>query len=213
MVNISLQLIATDAMGGYGKTNFTLEVVYYPSVTTPIPTPPIVRENRFFSFDVPPGTFSDPDEPQLLYNATQSNGQLLPSWLHFDAQALTFSGAPTAQDLGTLNVVVIATDSRHLQAQASLQFIISTNTPPQVKQSISDQSATVGEFFNYYVPTSVIVDPDGDNLTYTAVQTGAQSLPGWLHFNDADFKFLGHAGQRRHRYLCGTCAGDYTHCQ
>ena len=69
----ALQLVATDSVGGYGKANFTIEVVFYPTVTAPIPTPPIVRENRFFSFDVPPGTFSDPDEPQLLYNATQSN--------------------------------------------------------------------------------------------------------------------------------------------
>ena len=192
---LMLQLIATDPVGGYGKTNFTIEVVHYPAVIETIPTPPIARENRFFSFSIPAGTFSDPDEPQLLYNATQASGQPLPSWLHFDAQALMFSGTPSSQDVGTLDMVVIGEDSRHLQAQAPVQLVIAANTPPVVKELISDQSATVGEFFNFYVPVNVIVDPDGDNLTYTAAQTGGQSLPEWLHFDAQTLNFAGTPGR------------------
>src|SRR5207237_6412072 len=43
----------------------------------------------------------------------------LPSWLSFDTATRTFSGTPTAPDVGTFTVVVRATDAAGASASAS----------------------------------------------------------------------------------------------
>lgn len=47
-----------------------------------------------FARTMPAGTFVDPDGDAMTYSATLQDGSALPSWLHFDAAAGTFSGTP-----------------------------------------------------------------------------------------------------------------------
>jgi VCBS repeat-containing protein len=60
-----------------------------------------------FSYTLPAGTFSDPDDT-LTYTATRGDGTALPNWLTFDAATLTFSGTPTSAI--DINLKVIASD-------------------------------------------------------------------------------------------------------
>ncbi len=63
-----------------------------------------------FSFAFPANTFSDADNETLTYTATKSDGMALPAWLSFADSTRTFSGTPTAADVGTLSVKVTASD-------------------------------------------------------------------------------------------------------
>ncbi|MEA5601287.1 beta-propeller fold lactonase family protein [Nostoc sp. UHCC 0252] len=68
-------------------------------------------EDTVFNFIVPVDTFSDEDAEDILtYTATLENDSLLPTWLNFNATTLTFSGTPTSQDVGILNIKVTAED-------------------------------------------------------------------------------------------------------
>ena len=76
-----------------------------------------VGENNAFSFTLPAGTFVDLDEGDtLLYSATLTDGTALPTWLAFDPATGAFSGTPGAADVGTLSVLVQATDSQGASA-------------------------------------------------------------------------------------------------
>ena len=63
-----------------------------------------------FSFTVPAGAFTDPNGDALTYSATLQGGGGLPNWLSFNAATGTFSGTPGQGDVGTLAVVVTASD-------------------------------------------------------------------------------------------------------
>ncbi len=81
-------------------------------------------ENTAFNFTFAANTFNDVDAGDTLtYNATLDNGNALPSWLSFNATARTFSGTPTAANVGSINVKVTATDTG--SASVSDIFVLS----------------------------------------------------------------------------------------
>ena len=64
-----------------------------------------------FNFTIGANTFSDVDAGDILtYSATLENGDALPSWLTFDAATRTFTGTPNSDNVGNLNIKVIASD-------------------------------------------------------------------------------------------------------
>ena len=96
-----------------------------PTVTTDLTTQS-VDEDSPFSYQVPEGTFADVDAgDSLTYTATLADGTALPSWLHFDASTGTFTGTPENGDVGTISVMVTATDGS--DATASSSFALTVN--------------------------------------------------------------------------------------
>ena len=78
-----------------------------------------------FSLQLPVGTFIDPEGQTLTYSATRGDGGPLPSWLTFNPGTRSFSGTPTAVDLGDLVVRVTATDGGTPALFTSTTFAIS----------------------------------------------------------------------------------------
>ena len=67
-----------------------------------------------------------------------------------------------------------------------------TNYRPYVKNPIPDQTATVGQWFNFTIPDSTFMDDDGNNtLTYNAKLSNGDPLPGWLTFDSIAETFTG----------------------
>ena len=64
-----------------------------------------------FSYQIPTGTFTDPDGNALTYTATLADGSALPGWLAFSAATQTFSGTPPLSAVGTLQIKVVASDN------------------------------------------------------------------------------------------------------
>ncbi len=65
-----------------------------------------------FTFPIPENTFDDADiiyNDSLTYTVTLSNGDPLPNWLTFNDDG-TFTGTPAGTDIGTLTIIVTATD-------------------------------------------------------------------------------------------------------
>ncbi|MEH2042211.1 putative Ig domain-containing protein, partial [Nostoc sp.] len=150
-------------------------------------------EDTIFNFIIPDNTFIDIDGDSLTYTASLENGDLLPSWLGFNAATKTFSGTPLNANVGSLNIKVTATDPA--LAQISDVFILTvnnTNDPPEVVNEIANQQATEDTGFNFTIPDNTFKDVDtGDTLTYTATLENGNSLPSWLSFNTATKTFSG----------------------
>ena len=80
-----------------------------------------------FSLVLPAGTFTDVDAGDTLtYTATAADGSALPAWLTFNAATRTFSGTPTAANVGTLSVKVSATDLGGLAASETFNIAVTT---------------------------------------------------------------------------------------
>ncbi len=72
-------------------------------------------QGNAFSYTVDANAFVDSDAGDMLtYSATLANGDPLPAWLSFDAQALVFSGTPDTPSI--FSVSLAATDTGNLTA-------------------------------------------------------------------------------------------------
>ncbi|MBL1203361.1 MAG: hypothetical protein FWK04_30915, partial [Nostoc sp. GBBB01] len=112
--NDSFTYTASDNYGGTSTAtvNLTINGVNdAPTLANALPDKTTI-ENSLFNFTVPANTFADVDAGDTLtYTATLDNGNPLPSWLSFNATTRTFSGTPTAANVGNINIKVTATDT------------------------------------------------------------------------------------------------------
>ena len=105
---LPIQLTVTDPADASVQDNFTVNVIHFPTVTVALPTPSKVWSGQTFIYSVPTTTFSDPDHLIQSYQAILADGEALPAWLQFNANALVFSGVPSDDNAGTLSIRVIA---------------------------------------------------------------------------------------------------------
>ena len=111
-----------------------------------------------FSLVLPAGTFTDVDAgDSLTYTATAADGSALPAWLSFNAATRTFSGTPTAANVGTLSVKVSATDLGSLAASET--FNIAVTTTPVNAPTISNLAVSATSI------SFVASDPDNATLS------------------------------------------------
>ena len=166
-----------------------------PTVAVPLANQTAV-EDTAFTFAVPGSTFADMDQVHgntLSYSATLAGGAALPAWLSFDPVTRTFSGTPLSNHVGTLAVMVTATDSGNLSASNGFTLAVqNVNDAPTVAVSLADQQATQGTLFTVVVPPDAFADVDaGDALTYGATLANGAALPTWLSFNPSTRTFSG----------------------
>jgi len=84
-----------------------------------------------FSLTIPENAFVDVDGDPLSYTASLEDGSPLPGWLSFDAPTRILTGTPATSDVGTLVVVVTATDDGEPELGATDVFSIRVINPHQ----------------------------------------------------------------------------------
>jgi uncharacterized repeat protein (TIGR01451 family) len=200
--SITFESLATSLVAG--DTNNVSDVFVYNNPLSN--TPPIlsngvidqiIKEDVAFSFTIPANTFTDIDDgDSLIYSVSLENGDLLPSWLTFDASILNFSGTPTNQNVGSLNIKVIATDQTGDSASDIFMLTVeNVNDAPILENAIFDQTTLKDTTFTFTVPGNTFTDIDtGDSLTYSTTLDNGNPLPGWLTFDSATQTFAGTPG-------------------
>jgi Ca2+-binding RTX toxin-like protein len=199
--SLDLRVTARDTGNLTASDVFTLTVTNVneaPTVTVPLADLE-ATEDAPFSLVVPASTFADVDaDDSLTYNATLASGAALPTWLSFNATTRAFAGTPLNSDVGTLNVMVTATDLAGLSAADTFVLTIqNVNDAPTVINGLADQSAAEDSAFVFTVPSTTFADEDamhGDGLTYSATLADGSPLPTWLSFNPTTRTFSGTPG-------------------
>ena len=138
-----------------------------PTVANTIPNQ-TATAGTAFSYAFLANTFADTDTGDMLtYTATQSDDTALPSWLSFAAATRTFSGMPTAADVGTVSVKVTASDGNGGSVSDTFDIVVSAaaNTLATGAPTITG-TAQVGQTLT--AATTGITDADGlTSPTYT----------------------------------------------
>ncbi len=188
------QITATDIINLF-PSNAIVRLRSFRFNQPPVATNPMNQTNNkalnSFVVNVPPDTFTDPDDPVLSLSAQLVNGSTLPSWLTFDPATATFDGfAPASMLNKTLQIEITATDG-YLSANSTWELHINANRGPFVAKPIPALTAETSSEFSYAVPAAVFQDLDNNTLTYSAVQEGYDVLPGFLTFDPNTLTFLG----------------------
>lgn len=98
-----------------------------------------------FTFTLAGNSFNDADaNDRLTYTTVLTNGNSLPTWLSFDTNSRTFSGTPSATDVGNLDIKVTAIDSQGATAEDTfnLQVVANDSAAPNLAK-IGDDIFTI----------------------------------------------------------------------
>ena len=161
----------------------------------PVVTNPMNQTNKkaldSFEVTIPPDTFTDADDPKLIFSAALANGTAIPSWLTFNPGTATFNGqAPASMLNQTLPITLTASDG-YLSVNSTWELHIDGNNGPFVAKPIPSLTRSSGSEFSYALPDDMFQDLDNNTLVYTAVQNGYDVLPGFLNFDPTTLTFLG----------------------
>ena len=150
-----------------------------------------IAADRAFNFQLP---FVDPDLELLTYTVTMADGTGVPPWLNFNRDTQSFSGTPTANDLGTFNFTIRVTDAAGKSAQGLLNITVYENIAPVLANALEDRSVTLGANLNFALPSNTFSDIDNASLTYTATLENGSTFPSWLKFDSLTRTFSGMPG-------------------
>ena len=152
-----------------------------------------VMEGDLLNFTVPANTFSDIDNPTLIYSAALASGSGLPPWLQFNQATRTFSGVPDDGDVGTLDIRVTVSDGNGGTTSDTFTLtVINVNDAPYLNNPVPNQNATEDTAFSYTFPANTFGDGDvGAVFSYTAELASGGALPSWLSFDSGTRTFSG----------------------
>jgi hypothetical protein len=156
-----------------------------PVLVNPIGTQTAAEDSNF-SLTITENNFLDNDKEEVLtYAATLADGSDLPNWLTFDVDTRTFSGTPTNEDLGNVNIIVTVIDKEGETVSDTFELkVVNTNDAPTLTTAIANQTATEDQSFSFTFAEDTFKDVDkGDSLSYTAKLSNGDELPSWLAFN------------------------------
>ena len=152
---------------------YTVTADFYPdSNQAPVVAVPLQdqdwAEGALLQFQVPAGTFTDPNGDALSYAATLSSGAALPAWLSFNASTRTFLGtAPVGGPDYTVRVT--ASDPYGASQYDDVVFATPGVNQPPVNAVPGAQTATLN---TTKVITGIsVADADASGLTLTMTLT------------------------------------------
>lgn len=166
-------------------------------------TPNVTTQGAGWSYQIPVGTFTDPENDTLTYSAYTINPATDAATLLSDTAALTFtegtailSGNGTAPSNTLIEIRV--TDAAHPGTYAASQFQLVIYNDTQTASLIAGVVPTSIPFVNGAGSGSAAVPATAFDylntsgaLTYSATLDGGSSLPDWLHFNTTTGVFSG----------------------
>lgn len=123
--------------------------------------------------------FSDEDHAELIFSITMEDGSDLPSWLTFDAASRTLSGTSSLENVGQYSLRVTASDGEESASDVFVLTVISTNSSPVVRSSLSLLRLDIGDTLTLAMST-LFEDPNGDDLSFESQLFGGAELPDWI---------------------------------
>jgi len=185
----------TDTLVGLPTIQFADGKVDLPPNRAPVVAAAIVdpasNEDSAVSFQVPEGTFSDPDGDPLTLTATLADDSPLPEWLAFDAATATFSGTPPKNFNGAIALKVTATDTEYTVSDTFTLTIKPVNDAPVITSGGGGAQASYTVFENTRaVGLVTATDPDAGAYQRYSIVGGADAgffqlgyKSGALYFN------------------------------
>lgn len=175
-----MRLTGTDKNGLSTNTLFNITFISKPYLNRQIDNYEVRTEVRF-ACQIPTNTFTHPNSDQMKITVEQ-----VPTWLTYNPKDMTFSGRPSAQNVGTFTILVTATDSKNESTTTSFKIDVQKNYVPVVQKQVDDLQLDLNQPFEMQLERNTFVDPNGDTLNITGTR-----IPIWMKFSRTEMKLTG----------------------
>lgn len=189
---IEVKVRATDKAGESAIGQFSISIANTndaPQLVIAIPNQEAYKKQAF-QYTIAAGSFEDVDQGDALrFAARLENGNALPAWLSFDAARQTFSGRPALEDIGSLSIVVSATDQSN--SSVTDAFVLEVSDPNQQPADINLSATEVEENkpAGTFVGSFTTQDGDEDNQHTYRLVDGEEGADNAYFFIEGDELF------------------------
>ncbi|MBS7671670.1 tandem-95 repeat protein [Croceicoccus gelatinilyticus] len=142
----------------------------------------VADEDTPLDWQIPDGTFVDPDGDALTYSATLSSGASLPTWLSLVDGHLV--GTPPQDFNGSYDIRLTASDGNESVSDDFLLVVRNVNDAPVAGATLGTVNVLDGEVFELQLPGDLFTDVDGDPLFFGLQYQDGTAAPGWLYVTD-----------------------------
>lgn len=140
--------------------------------------------NQAFVHHLGDNLFADEDQESLNYTVTLADGSPLPAWLNFNAGAMTLSGTPTKDHIGSISLKITATDKEGLSNHQTWAFQVEppANEAPKLKtnplavSSVQENGSQVFSLADWFED-----DKAFSQLNFNLAMADGSALPSWLN--------------------------------
>ena len=149
----------------------------------------VAVEDAAFSYQLTKSMFSGLDDtsPLTFGFSRLDKASELPEWLTFETDTGRFSGTPLNDDVGTLALIVTATDAAGVRSSELMDLtILNGNDAPILQAGVEDQRFAQSKSFFFQISDTSFSDVDaihGDSLDYDVTLADGTALPAWLAFD------------------------------
>lgn len=175
-------VIAITAGDGSLSATSTFRLIVTPANDMPVLKLPLddvnSPEDAPLVIPISAAAFTDVDGDPLVYSATLSDGEALPSWLNFDGFRLT--GTPPVNYNGAIDIKITASDGSLSAAGVFRLSISAINDAPAVANLLPDVVLPRKVSVSIPIPVDMFKDADGDSLALSATLSNGSPLPFWL---------------------------------
>ena len=187
-----IKITAADGFGGKAASNVYFTIPNsIPFVKSKIAEQKCSFVNENYVFQIPAGSFIDPDDDKLYYEVALEDNLNLPYWLSFNSSTMIFTGKPTRGSQGTYLIKVLANDGYGGYTYSNFKLIV-PNRKPQVNSALSNQKTDfIGQQFRFSLDPQSFIDLDDDPLFFMIFFEESIVLPHWLSFNSSSLTFSG----------------------
>ncbi|KAJ3449988.1 ig domain-containing protein [Anaeramoeba flamelloides] len=188
--NIELKIVASDGCNSMSDT-FTITFTNQDISVGDSLTDQVKPINTYFEYPFSSDCFSDPENVEITYSATLSDGSPKPNWLDLASSTRTFSGTIPADTICDKFWDLKVTASDGCNSASSNFRITSTNSAPTINKDLDNQTFYVNSQFEFQFDNDCFDDPENAELTYDATLNDGSPLPDWLTFYPSNRTFRG----------------------
>ncbi|KAJ3449990.1 ig domain-containing protein [Anaeramoeba flamelloides] len=188
--NIELKIVASDGCHSISDT-FTITFTNQDISVGDLITNQFKPINTYFEYPFSSDCFNDPENADLTYSATLSDGSPKPDWLDLASSTRTFSGIIPVDTICDKFWDLKVTASDGCSSASSNFRITSTNSAPTINKNLKNQKFNSNTQFEFQFDNDCFDDPENAELTYDATLNDGSPLPDWLTFYPSNRTFRG----------------------
>ncbi|KAJ3429332.1 dystroglycan-related [Anaeramoeba flamelloides] len=187
---LQVEVFASDHCNSLSR-NFDIIVENHQIINNQLLADQNPAVNSWFEYQFDSNSFEDPENIDLTYDCTLSDGSPKPDWLNFYSNNRTLNGHIDTTKCDGENIELKITANDGCNSISDSFTITFTNQDISVGDPLTNQNKPINTYFEYTFSSSCFNDPENVEITYSATLSDDTEKPGWLKLTSSTRTFSG----------------------
>ncbi|KAJ6228980.1 dystroglycan-related [Anaeramoeba flamelloides] len=187
---LQVEVFASDHCNSLSR-NFDIIVENYEVINNQLLADQNPAVNSWFEYQFDSNSFDDPENIDLTYDCTLSDGSPKPDWITIHSNNRTLNGLTDITKCDGENIELKITANDGCNSISDSFTITFTNQDISAGDPLTNQNIPINTYFEYPFSSSCFNDPENVEIKYSATLSDGNEKPGWLKLTSSTRTFSG----------------------